>query len=126
MVARRSQRERGDASAVEHLGRERVDPGEEPGGDRVLDQGRGRQPAPQRLDRQRQVEQGGAGATRVLGHGHARRAHRDQLIPQLGREPDRLVVAQAVERNGAFRQIPEHVDDRLLLVGRVEIHEVRI
>ena len=46
--------------------------------------------------------------------------------PELGREADRLVVTEAVERDGAFGEAPEHVDDRLLLVRRVEIHEVRI
>ena len=39
-----------------------------------------------------------------------------------GEKPERLVVAEAVEGNGALGQRPEHVDDRLLLVGRVEVH----
>ena len=61
-----------------------------------------------------------------LGHRHARRADRDELLPELGGEAHRLVVTKAIERHGAFGETSEHVDDRLLLVGRVEIHEVRI
>ena len=125
-VAHRSQRERGDASAVEHLGRQRVDPVEEPGGDRVLDQRCGCEPSTERLDGQRHVEQGGAGTPGGFGHGHARGAHRDQLVPQRGRESERLVATQLIEGNGAIGQVPEDVDDRRLLGGRVEIHGVRI
>ena len=96
---------------------ERVCPREEPGGDRVLDQGRGCEPASERLDREGEVEQGGAGTARGLGHRHARRAHGDEVRPELGREADRLVVAEAVEGDGALGESPEHVDDRPLLVA---------
>jgi hypothetical protein len=108
--------------AVEDLGGQRAGSRQQAGDGGVLDQRRGREASSQRFDREREVEQSGAGATLGLGHGHSGCADRDQLLPELGREPEGLVIAHALERRRPLDQCAEDVDDRLLLGRRVEIH----
>ena len=122
VVAGRPQRERGDARTVEDGRRQRVDRGEQPSRHRVFHQGGGREAPAQRLDRERHVEERGAGTALALGYRHAGGPDRDQLFPEVGGEPERFVLPEPVERTGAVGESAEHVDDRALLVSRVEIH----
>ncbi len=122
VIGCRSEREGGDAGAVDHAIGCGPDLRQEARGDRVLGE-RGRSQAPaERLDRQRQVEDAGAPAAVGLRHSHAGRAHVDELPPELGREAEWLDGPQLPDRARAIGQCAEHLDDGLLLVGGIEIH----
>ena len=91
VVARRAEREGGDARAVDHTVGRGADPREEARGHRVLGERGRREPSTERLDRQRQVEDAGAPAAVGLGHAHAGRAHVDELAPEIRGVPEGLV-----------------------------------
>ena len=66
---------------------------EEASRDRVLDERHRRQVAPEHLHRERELEHAAAGAADTFGNGESRRARRDELLPEIGCEPERLVLA---------------------------------
>ena len=118
----RAQRQGGDGRALGDGAGERAGTRQQPGGDRVLDERRGGEPPGERLDRDREVQQGRAASAVGVGQGHARRAGGDELLPELGVEPEGLALADDGGRRVPVGEGAEHLDDRLLLVGEFEIH----
>src|SRR4051812_33596010 len=84
--------------------------------------GGGGQAAAKGLHREREVEQGGAAPAVGLRERHARRAGGHELLPHLRIEAEGFVVPQSGRRGPAVGERTEHLDDRLLFVGELEVH----